>query len=77
MASSNSATLVNLAPVQASLNGDVLVLSTLSSEQHHQRPLLQPGLYRPALGKPAKLPQVFSSNSIVLATLTVPASWNV
>lgn len=47
----------NLAPAQASFDGDALVLSTLSSEQNDQRSLLQPGLHRAALCKPAKLPQ--------------------
>jgi hypothetical protein len=46
----------NLAAIEARLDSDVLVLQTLGGQQHHERPLLQPGLNSPALGQHAKLP---------------------
>jgi hypothetical protein len=46
----------DLAPIQARLDGDVLVLPPLGSQQHHERALLQSGLHRAALGKHPQFP---------------------
>jgi hypothetical protein len=46
----------HLAPIQARLDGDVLVLPTLGGQQNHERSLLQSRLHRSAFGKHTQLP---------------------